>query len=257
MSITIAISGKGGTGKTTLAALLIEYLEGKGITLAVDADPNTNLNEVLGIDNNFQTVGDLREEMARDIDKIPAGMTKQQFIEYKIETALVETNDFDFLAMGRPEGPGCYCYANQILRQCIDILSKKYDYVVIDCEAGLEHLSRRTTRDVDILLIVSDPSKRGLETAKRISELANELKINIKKIYVIITKLSNNSLDDLVSFTNLPIIGTVPDDEMIKKYDFEGLPLTSLPADAKVRQIANEIFNKIIANPDVHRDEAI
>ncbi len=180
---TIAIAGKGGTGKTTVAALIIRWLsENKGRPiLAVDADSNVNLNDLLGVPLK-ETIGNIREEMKdKDRRACPGGMTKQQFLEYKIQSSLVETRPFDLMAMGRPEGPGCYCYANNLLRDILQTLAANYAYVVIDNEAGMEHLSRRTRQTIDYLLIVSDPSTRGIATAGRISRLLSELDTRVDK----------------------------------------------------------------------------
>jgi CO dehydrogenase maturation factor len=176
---TIAISGKGGTGKTTIAAMIIRWLADNRShsILAVDADSTVSLNEVLGVVVPW-TVGAVREEMRRLVSGLPGGMTKQQFLDYKIQSGLVETPDFDLVAMGRPEGPGCYCYANNLLRDILDTLSSNYDYVVIDNEAGMEHLSRRTAQGIDYLLMVSDPIVRGIRTAGKISRLLEELAIS-------------------------------------------------------------------------------
>ena len=173
---TIAISGKGGTGKTTIAALIIDWLgkHGKKPILAVDADSNVNLNDMLGVELK-DTIGATREEMRILADNLPGGMTKQQFFEYKIQSCLVETPSFDLIAMGRPEGPGCYCYANNLLRDILKTLSSRYEYVVIDNQAGMEHLSRQTTQKVDYLLIISDSSLRGIRAAGKTSRLIKEL----------------------------------------------------------------------------------
>ena len=179
MTKTIAVAGKGGTGKTTVAALLIRYLvdNKKGSVLAIDADPSTNLNLALGVPLE-ETVGDIREETLQEVQggSSLSGMSKPDYLELRVNQAIVEEKGFDLLAMGRPEGPGCYCAANNMLRVCVDHLSKSYDYVVIDNEAGLEHLSRRTTRDVDLLLTVSDPTMRGIIAAGRAAKLIGELK---------------------------------------------------------------------------------
>ena len=187
----IAISGKGGTGKTTLSVLIIRWLRdnrSKSI-LAVDADPAANLGEMLGVPAK-ETVGAIREETMAKAANLPGGMTKQQFLEYKIQSSLVETPDFDLLAMGRPEGPGCYCYANNLLRDIMDTLGKNYAYVVIDNEAGMEHISRRTTRNVDHLLMVSGPTVTGIRTAGKISRLADELAVGIKNKHLILNRVS-------------------------------------------------------------------
>ncbi len=187
---TIAISGKGGTGKTTLAALLIRSLLQReaGSVLAVDADPNVNLNDLLGIELR-DTVGGIREDMKDAGHSLPGGMTKAQFLEYKIQTSLVESAGFDLIAMGRPEGPGCYCYANSLLRDILNTLSANYSWVVIDNEAGMEHLSRRTVQLIDYLLVVSDVSLRGIRAAGRIGRLLKELDTRITHKYLIMNRV--------------------------------------------------------------------
>ena len=187
---TIAISGKGGTGKSTIAALMVRWLSGHnvGSVLAVDADSNVNLNVLLGLEIK-DTVGTIREEMKQVTSNLPGGMSKAQFLEYKIQSSLVETPAYDLIAMGRPEGPGCYCYANTLLRDILQTLSSNYRYVIIDNEAGMEHLSRRTTLSIDSLLIVSDPTVRGVRTASNISRLLNELDTRIGEKKLIINRL--------------------------------------------------------------------
>ena len=193
---TIAVAGKGGTGKTTISALVIDYLarNKQGSVLAIDADPSTNLNLALGVPL-YDTVGDVREETATAVGGSEAlgGMSKWDYLDFRINEALVEETAFDLLAMGRPEGPGCYCAANNILRTSVDRLSDAYDYVVIDNEAGLEHLSRRTTRDVDLLLLVSDPSLRGIIAAGRVAELVDELKTAVGAVYLIVNRVNGDT----------------------------------------------------------------
>jgi len=187
---TIAISGKGGTGKSTIAALMVRSLSRKnpGSVLAVDADSNVNLNVLLGLKIK-DTVGGIREEMKQSIQSLPGGMSKPQFLEYKIQASLVETPAYDLIAMGRPEGPGCYCYANNLLRDILQTLSAQYPYIIIDNEAGMEHLSRRTALNIDHLLIVSDPTNRGVHTASNISSLLKELDIRIGEKQVIVNRI--------------------------------------------------------------------
>lgn len=182
MTYTIAVSGKGGVGKTTFAALAVRHLsEATGeVVLAVDADPNYNLGAKLGTDPG-RTLGDLREEMMARGEEPPPGMSKHEYIDYQIRLALKEGKGFDLLTMGRQEGPGCYCYVNNMLRMFIDRLAEKYAYVVIDNEAGMEHLSRRTTRSSDTLFVVSDRSKAALDGATRIARLADEMKLQIRR----------------------------------------------------------------------------
>jgi len=197
LTTTIALAGKGGTGKTTVAALLIRYLteERDGAILAIDADPASNLDLVLGVEVE-QTVGGIREEMMELVQSsgalagsMPGGMSKQKYLDYQIQMALEEGDRVDLLAMGRPEGQGCYCAANQMLRVILDRIEKQYDYVVIDNEAGMEHLSRRTTRDVDILLLVTDPTQRGLIAAQHMRDMVPELEIGVGHTYLVVNRL--------------------------------------------------------------------
>ena len=203
MSYTIALAGKGGTGKTTMAGLLIRYMVEKGLkpVLAVDADSNANLNEVLGVTAG-QTIGDAREEMKKG--GLP-GMTKDIFMEMRIQESLVESEGFDLIIMGRPEGQGCYCAANNLLTQFIEKLSQNYPYMVVDNEAGMEHISRLTTREIDVLLIVSDSSRRGLQAAIRIGELTRELGLKIEKRLVIINRAEQEDLSDLKVLGNAAV----------------------------------------------------
>ncbi|MBC7332854.1 MAG: AAA family ATPase [Actinobacteria bacterium] len=236
MSISVALAGKGGTGKTTLCALIIRSLieEGKTPVLALDADPNSNLNEVLGV-KITKTVGSLREEFKRDAPRYSKGMYKDQIVEMNIHQALVEGNGFDLLAMGRGEGPGCYCYANTLFRKYIDVLQENYNWVVMDNEAGMEHLSRRTTRDIDFLLIVSDFSPKGILTASRIRDLALELKLKIGRILLIVNRV-NSELDvkliESIKKTGLEILSCVNLDASISEMDLSGESIFDLPSNS-------------------------
>ena len=247
MSFTIAVSGKGGTGKTTIAGLTIGYLQkNKKIPiLAVDADSNANLNEVLGVEYQ-STIGGAREKMRTEV---PPGMTKDIWIEIKIQEALVEAKDYDLLVMGRPEGSGCYCAANTIARSCIDSLSKNYPYVVIDNEAGMEHISRLTTRDVDLLLIVCDPTVRGLKTARRILDLIKELNISIVRSFIIVSQAKNGAdsrLEEEAEQLQFEIGGYLPFDENVYQYDLEGKPTHDLPESSPVVREMDKILDKLI-----------
>jgi CO dehydrogenase maturation factor len=239
MAYVIAFAGKGGTGKTTLSGFTIRYLKEKkkGPVLAVDADANSNLNEVLGL-KVHATVGGLREQSLATVragDR-PGGMSMDELFDYQVQQCLIEAEGFDLLVMGRPEGPGCYCAANNIIRKYTDKMSEDYPYVVIDNEAGLEHLSRRTTHDVDLLIIVSDPTVRGIITAKRIKELIKELDLKVKISALIVNRISNESEDELIKVASdqgLDITGFIPTDEKVFEYDIAGIPLINLPAEAK------------------------
>lgn len=248
MSFTIAVSGKGGTGKTILAGMVIRYLldKGKGPILAVDADSNSNLNEVLGVEIR-STIGDAREVMKKDV---PTGMTKDIWFEYKVQEALTEAKGFDLISMGRPEGPGCYCAANTLARKCLDLLTENYRYIVIDNEAGMEHFSRLTTRDVDLLFILSDSSRRGILTAARIRDLIHELDLRIVREVLVINRvqgeLDSETLEE-VKRLNLYLAGTIPADEEIRLYDVEGKPTFYLPVESEAVQAARRIFEEYIS----------
>jgi CO dehydrogenase maturation factor len=257
MTKTIAIAGKGGTGKTTVAALLIKYLveNKKGSVLAIDADPSTNLNLALGVPLE-ETVGDIREETLQEVQggSSLSGMSKPDYLELRVNQALVEEDGFDLLAMGRPEGPGCYCAANNMLRVCVDHLSKSYDYVVIDNEAGLEHLSRRTTRDVDLLLIVSDPTTRGLIAAARVAELIQELHTHAGHVGLVVNRVMSGNGDEpqlapplqqIIADNNLQLLGLILQDPAVAEFDALGKPLAELPPDAPVRKRVEEIITSI------------
>jgi CO dehydrogenase maturation factor len=261
LTTTIALAGKGGTGKTTIAALVIRYLveERSGSILAIDADPSSNLNLVLGVEVE-QTVGDIREEMLDLVQSsgalagsMPGGMSKQEYLDYQIQMALEEGDRVDLLAMGRPEGLGCYCAANQMLRVIVDRLEKQYDYVVIDNEAGMEHLSRRTTRDVDVLLLVTDPTQRGLIAAQRMREMVPELEIGVGRTYLVINRLRGGGappapLAQAVEQADLELVGTVPEDPAMAEFEFTGRPLVELPAKTAVYRAVREIAERVVDN---------
>lgn len=246
---TIAISGKGGTGKSTLAALVIRWLSEQRARsiLAVDADSNVNLNDILGIKIR-DTVGAIREEMRKSVNNLPAGMTKQQFLEYKIQTSLVETRCFDLIAMGRPEGPGCYCYANNLLRDILKTLGENYEYVVIDNEAGMEHLSRRTTQTIDYLLSVSDASPRGIQTAARISKLLEELDTRVRTRFLILNKAPETlteTVRSVIEQEKLHLLGVIPEDIVLLKMDRDGTPVYNISANSSAYQAVNKFMNKL------------
>jgi CO dehydrogenase maturation factor len=248
MTITIAVAGKGGTGKTTLSGLLIRYLreQDTGSILAIDADPATNLHAVLGVPEPT-SVGNIREETAEQVGRgkgVPAGMSKHDYFEYQVNMAVEEGEGFDLLSMGRPEGRGCYCAANNMLRVIIDHIAGGYDYVVMDNEAGLEHLSRRTTRDVDVMLIVSDPSMRGIVTAGRVLELSYELKNVIGRTYLVVNRVQGELPPPIATKAEelgLKLAGTIPADPLVPEFDGYGKPLIELPVESPALQAAYEI----------------
>jgi CO dehydrogenase maturation factor len=253
MTVTIAVAGKGGTGKTTLAGLVIRHLATiqSEAVLAIDADPASNLNTVLGLPLE-RTVGDIREdttEKARN-NKLEAGVTKQDILDYEINSNIVEGTGVDLIAMGRPEGPGCYCAANTMLRTILDRIADAYEWVVIDNEAGLEHLSRRTTRDVEVLLIVSDASLRGLTTAGRIVQLIDELQTKIGRHYLVINRAAGPLSDEqhaLIEQYGLNLIAVVPADEQVAAYDAIGRPMTELPVENPVWSAVREVTDTILS----------
>ena len=247
MAFTIALAGKGGTGKTTIASLLVRILkdENKGSILAVDADPNSNLAEFLGLKAN-KSIGAILDELSLHPDTVPKGMPKDRFIEYEVHKAIEEAEGFDVLTMGRPEGAGCYCYVNNVLRNTVSKLANDYDYVIIDNEAGLEHLSRRTMRKADSLIIVSDPTKAGLRAAKRILELTQELKIDIKKKSLLINRMESGfDKKDLNFFEEIDYLGEVPQDQEILNTSRNGSSLAHLDNNSAGFKRLKEITGKI------------
>jgi len=249
MPYTIALAGKGGSGKTTMSGLLIKYLVKKNKTpiLAVDADCNANLNEVLGLEIK-DTLGNAREEMKKGV--VPGGMTKDIFMEMKLEEAMVEAPGYDLVVMGQPEGAGCYCAANTLLAGFMDRLAGNYPFIVMDNEAGMEHISRLTTKNVDILLIVSDSSRRGLQAAIRIEDLARRLNIGVGKSYAVINQIKEEPSDqalEMIKAGGLDLAGTVPEDRTIYEFDFNGRPTIEMPEDCPSVRAAFKIFDTIMA----------
>lgn len=261
MTTTIALAGKGGVGKTTVAGMIIKYLAQNqtGSILAIDADPSSNLNMVLGLDLEW-TVGDIREDMLEQVKSslasggaamgtMPGGASKRDYLDYHIRSALAEGSRFDLIAMGRGEGPGCYCAVNHNLREVIDGLSRHYAYVVIDNEAGMEHLSRRTTRDVQHLLIVSDPTQRGLVAAQRIANMRKELDINVENAWLIINRLQGEMPGALKAFTDtldVPLLGVIPADKELAEFEFSGKPLAELGDESPVYQSIAQMLKTIL-----------
>jgi CO dehydrogenase maturation factor len=261
MTVTIALAGKGGVGKTTLAGMVIKYLiqNQSGPVLAIDADPSSNLNMVLGLDLEW-TVGDIREGMLAQVKEslvaggaamgaMPGGVTKRDYLDYQIRSSLSEGDRFDLIAMGRSEGPGCYCAVNHNLREVVDAISKNYAYVVIDNEAGMEHLSRRTTRDVQHLLIVTDPSLRGLVAAERIAGFRNDLEINIEKAYLVLNRMNGSvpaPLQERIEAMDIPLLGVIPADSELTELEFGGKPLVEVSDQSPVYRSVVEMMAKVL-----------
>ena len=249
MSKRIAIAGKGGVGKTTTSGLIIRALidAGKGTVLALDADPNSNLNEVLGVEVS-STIGKIREDLKKDAPKMTGGIFKDKMVEMNIHQALVEGSSFDLLVMGRGEGPGCYCAAYNLFKSYIDILQGNYGWVVMDNEAGMEHLSRRTTNNVDYLLIVSDPSPRGILTAARIRDLAAEIDISAAQVYLIVCRANgklDGRLEDSIKGKGLDLLGVINTDDSIYDMDLEGSSVFDLPGDSSSFEKVREMLVKV------------
>jgi len=228
----LAVTGKGGVGKTTVSALAVHLLVEAGQTpvLAVDADPNLNLNTALGVAVE-QTVGDIREDGLTRAASLPGGMAKTEFLRLRVQQALVEREGFDLLAMGRPEGPGCYCFANSVLRACVDQIGKQYAHVVVDCEAGLEHLSRRTAGDIGVLLVLSDQSLRSLDTARRVLDLVNSLGTRVGRTAFALTRVRNGvppEVQAAVRERGLPEPAVIPEDPQVEALDREGKALVGV-----------------------------
>ncbi len=248
MSFLIAMAGKGGTGKTTVAAMVLRYLveHGKTPVLAVDADANANLNEVLGLHLD-QTVGEAREEMKKGSGMVD--MTKDQLIEMRINQCLVEADGFDLISMGQPEGPGCYCAANHLVTHYMEVLGKNYPYILMDNEAGMEHMSRLTTKNVDLLVLVSDPSWRGIQAARRLKDLASQLKIVVGRAVLVVNRsvngLSERAQEEITT-QGLELAGLIPQDTLVAEFDGEGRPTYTLPEDSSALQAAHAIFSQLL-----------
>lgn len=250
MSLTIAVAGKGGSGKTSVATLVIRYLvrNNLGSILAVDADPNANLGESLGLEVR-QTVGHILNEFQGEKINIPQGMSKEAYLEYQLNTAITESKDLDLITMGRGEGPECYCYPNVIIRKLIDEWSKNYAYVVMDNEAGMEHLSRRTTRDVDELLLVSDHTIKGLRAVARIRGLVAELKLGVKRESLIINRVPDGFepiFQDEMNRLGLKAAATVSVDAELQHYDLEQRPLLELPDTSPAVMAINDLMDRLL-----------
>lgn len=248
-NINIAVAGKGGTGKTTVSALMIRILieSKKGTVIALDADPNSNLNELLGVKVS-RTVGELIENFKKDSAALPKGIYKDQMVEMNLHQSVIEGKGFDLLVMGRSEGPGCYCAANNLFKRYIDILQKNYSYVVMDNEAGMEHISRKTTSNVNFLFLISDPSMRGILTAARLRDLAKELKINAEKVFLIVNRINGNldlRLKEYISEQKFEIIGLINSDEAISNIELSGKSVFDLPGNSISLNQVKEIIKKL------------
>lgn len=254
MSYNIAVAGKGGTGKTTLCGFLVDYLckTGKGPVLAVDADANSNLNEVLGV-NLEMTLGEIREEVAKAESgpegTIPAGMSKQDYMDSRFADALIEMDDYDLLTMGRTQGEGCYCFVNGLLQTQINKYAGGYKHIVVDNEAGMEHISRGVLPKVDTILLVSDCSRRGIQAVGRINQLVKDLGLKPAQVKLIVNKAPNGELADgikeEISLQGLDLLGVIPQDELLYEYDSSGKPTVTLPDDSKSKAAFKQVIQAI------------
>jgi len=254
MSIKIAVAGKGGTGKTTFCGMLIDWMgkNGKTPILAVDADANSNLNEVLGVEVET-TLGDIRELVAgadlAKVNPIPLGMSKQDFMDHKFQSAIVEEDYFDLLVMGRTQGKGCYCFVNDLLQRQLVRLEGNYKYMVVDNEAGMEHISRGVLPDVDYIILVSDSSRRGIQAVARIAELVKEVEMKPKKVGLVVNRAPNGVIDqgivEEINKYGLELIGVIPQDQMVYEYDCNGKATSTLPEDDGARKAVGEIALKL------------
>ncbi len=250
MTYTVAICGKGGTGKTTFSSLLLKEFLRRGWkpVLVIDADADGNLVEALGL-NGAKTLGEVVDYMQKNISQFPPGFSKDSWLEAKIAEILVEEKGYDLLVMGKGEGPGCYCYVNSVLRSIMERISNSYPYVIMDNAAGMEHLSRRTTRKADILFIVSDHSKKGIHSGIKIAELARSLELDIKDIGFVINMVKGDVEPSLLSELeekNMKFFGVIPEDEEIRKFDMEGRSLLDLPETSISLKAVKEIIDKAI-----------
>jgi len=248
-TFTVAVAGKGGTGKTTVSGLVIRELVRRelGSVLAIDADPNSNLNELLGFEING-TIGQLEAKFNR-ADDVPAGMSKKRWIEYKLQQLIIEGKGKDLLVMGRGEGPDCYCSVNNILRNYLSNLRDNYDFVVLDNEAGLEHLSRRTTSGIDVLLTVCDPNPVALKAAERIDELVDELGIEITRNYLVLNEVPETLPEktrDMVNELGIEVLGRIPKDENVRQLSWEARPLAELEEDSPAAEAVSRMVEEFV-----------
>jgi CO dehydrogenase maturation factor len=255
LSTNIAVAGKGGTGKTSVTSLVIRYLlkNELGTVLAVDADPNSNLAENLGLQVR-QTIGRILNDFQGEKLNIPSGMTKEAYLEYQLNGAISEGKKLDLITMGRGEGPECYCYPNVVIRKLIDDWAKNYTYVVMDNEAGMEHLSRRTTQNIDEMLLVSDHSVKGLRAIARIRDLIKELKLVIKRESIIINQVPGE-IDPLLKqemerlVINPAVV--IPADDDVRQYDLEQKPLFNLPDTSRAVEAVNGLMERLFSKTGV------
>ncbi len=249
MGKVIAVSGKGGAGKTLLAALLVRKLvkTGHKSILAIDADPDSNLPDALGVPVE-STIGDIREELSVKQSRLPPGYSKDAWLESRAFEIMAEAPSFDVLVMGRPEGPGCYCSVNHMLRKITDSMMGDYDYIIIDAEAGLEHLSRRTTQNVDDMIVVTNGSLYAFNTAERIKNLAKELRIGFKRLYLVVNRVDPSHeklILKRVESTGLEFAGAIPEDASVAEYNLLGKSLLELPDDSPAVKAVDEIMEKL------------
>ena len=252
MPHTIAVAGKGGVGKTTTCGMLVDYLCSKkqGPVLVVDADANSNLNEVLGVEVET-SLGAIREEMAQAELKgtIPAGMTKADYADFKFNSAIVEEDDFDMLVMGRTQGKGCYCYVNGVLKSQVDKYAKNYSHIVIDNEAGLEHVARGTLPHVDTMLLISDCSRRGIQAVARLAEMIEEMNLKPAKMGLIVNRAPGGILDagvkEEIEKHGLTLLGVLPQDEGVYRCDCDGEPSSKLPESNPVKSALRQILQSM------------
>jgi len=243
---TIAVSGKGGVGKTTVAALLIKVLRdrGSGAVFAVDADPNSCLADYLGLTVE-ENIGSIREEVIKNLSNIPPGMTKERWITFQVQYCIVESTGIDLIELGRPEGPGCYCYINNLLREYESSVHRNYRYIVIDNEAGMEHLSRRSIQKLDYLLIVSDLTKPGLKAAKRILDLSRDLKIVTKNTGLVLNFTDKTALEvssQLIEDTGIEVVGRIPVDPLLEKFGFDNDFILDMPEGSAALNAVHELL---------------
>jgi len=248
MTYSIALAGKGGTGKTTVCGLILDHLvkSGKGPILAVDADANSNLNEVLGVEKPV-SLGEIREDVAHSEN---SGMSKQEYMDFRFDDALTEKENYDLLVMGRTQGVGCYCFVNDVLKEQLRKYYKNYQYLIVDNEAGLEHISRGILPPVELILLVSDCSRRGIQAAGRIAAMIVELGIKAQKVGLIVNRAPTEGqlaegIKEEITLQKLDLLGVLPNDPLVSEYDSAGTPLVNLPLESPVRQALEKIIKSL------------